>query len=189
MARFVPGTAGGEAVARAGRSSPPDLAALVGVTRELETRLGLPLTVTQISSGDWLVLSVDVAALTDRSVGMLRGRESVAAVRTSAPEAGETGAPPSVRVTINFAPGSHEFKAVSDAATGAATEPLISLLAALEAELGVPLSGEPEEAGQLVLQLNLDALTRRLVEELNALPEIESAQPNYILRAFGTGGE
>lgn len=191
MARFVDGSAANDAAIQASRTSPPNLAALAPVAESLGSSLRLPLEVTQISSGYWLVFSVDVEALTDRSLRMLRGRAGVSAARALAHQAEDADrAPGSVRVTVNFAQGSPEFKAVSDARAGRATEPLAALLAALQGDLGLPLGGEAaEEEGQLILQVNLESLTLRLVEELSALPDVESAQPNYILRAFGPGGE
>ena len=58
------------------------------------------------------------------------------------------------------------------------------LVASLERELGLPLKGEVSRNGRLALQVNLEALTLSLVERLKALPEVESVQPNFLLKGF-----
>src|SRR3990172_5268806 len=47
---------------------------------------------------------------------------------------------------------------------------------------GQPLQGEVDEDATAVAQIDLAALTLKLSEQLKALADIESAQPNYILR-------
>ncbi len=188
MARFVPGSAGSEAVLRAGRESPPDLGALAPVVENLGSRVGIPLQTSQISSGGWFVLSIDLEAIAGRSLQQLGDRDRVVDARLNEQEAGEVGKVPDLGVIIiKFASGSPELKAVVQAREGATDEPLAELLESLAQELAVPLAGEATSQDELLLQIDVEALTLRTVERLQALEEIESAQPNYIVKAFGRG--
>ncbi len=190
MLRFAAGSPGSEAVIRAGQASPPNLAELVHVIDELGARLSLPLRAVQVSSGNWLVLSVDSETLAERSAQRLRDRANVTDAQVRAREAGEAGgARTSLDIVVKFAPGSRGDKALARAWEGATAEPLADLLRDLEQELGVPLIAAARGRCELSLQVDLEALTLSLVDGLKALPEVESAQPNYVLRAFGPGAD
>jgi hypothetical protein len=188
MLKFVAGSPGDDAVIRAGQTSPPNLAALEPVIGELQDGVELPLRVAQISSGNWLLLNVDFQALANQLAARLRGRENVMTVQARASEAEEPGGKPrSVEVLVKFAPGSAEDKAVASALEGGTVEPLADMLSELEQGLGLPLAGAANDPGELALQVDLEALTLSLVDTLKELPDVESAQPNYVLGAFKPG--
>jgi len=58
LAKFVAGSAGDAAVTRAAQASPPDLGALASAVNDLESGVGLPLLATQVSSGNWFIVSM-----------------------------------------------------------------------------------------------------------------------------------
>ena len=56
MVKFVPGSEAAVRVREVSQQAPLRLEALEPVVEQLEARTGLPLTVTQLTSGDWVVL-------------------------------------------------------------------------------------------------------------------------------------
>ncbi|UCF19285.1 MAG: hypothetical protein JSU87_15365 [Gemmatimonadota bacterium] len=186
LAKFVAGSTGDAAVTRAAQAVPPDLGALATVVNDLESGVGLPLLATQVSSGNWFIVSLDLDRLAERTVRQLRDRDNVTAASASAREGDIAGgAPAPLRFAVNFAKDSPEHKALLEANAIGSDEPLVAVLSALRNDLDLPLERVAAGAGELVLQVDLEATTLRLVERLQALPEIEAAQPNYILGAIG----
>ncbi len=188
LAKFVAGSAGDAAVTRAAQANPPDLEALASAVNDLESGVGLPLLATQVSSGNWYIVSLDLDRLGERTVRQLRERDNVTDASAGARE-GESagGAPAPLRMALKFAEESQEHKALARADSTGSDEPLEDVLSALQSELDLPLERVAAGAGELGLEVDLEALTLRLVERLQALPEIEAAQPNYILGAIGLG--
>jgi hypothetical protein len=182
LVRFAPVSGGAEAVARASRSSPPDLKALNPVIDNLETAAHVPLSVKQLSSGDWVVLAVNSDRLTERAAHQLRERRNVAVVQVSPcePEA-SAHCPPPKKLVIRFVPGAPEAEAVSKKLTGTDDAAFAQLTAALTKELDLPLAAKATDAATIQAQIDLRALTMTLIERLKALPDIEAAQPNFIL--------
>ena len=172
MARFAQGSEGGGAVARAMQANPQDLSGLTPAVTALGAKVGVPLRAKQLGSGSWLVLAVDSTVLMGRVEGQLEARENVENVswRDEAP-----------RLLVRFASGSAESRATAQQLAGAADE-LERLVWSLEREVGLPLVAEAVGRQELALGVDVNALTVSVSARLQALPEIESAQPNYILR-------
>ncbi len=61
---------------------------------------------------------------------------------------------------------------------------LDSLVGRIARRIGIPLTGVVS-GNELVVAVALDSLTVELVERLKQQAGIESAQPNYVVRAFG----
>lgn len=183
LVKFVPGTEGSSAVIQASRVSPPDLGALAQVTDRLQAKVNTPLRAKQVTSGQWVLLSVDGDKLTDQLLEKLRGRKNVAGVQ---PTAGKTEAYESVslpkKLVIRFSPGSPESQAVARKLADPNDMGFAHLLRDLEKGVGLPVQGEVDEAAMAVVQIDLGALTLKLCEQLKALADVETAQPNYILR-------
>lgn len=171
LAKFVSGTEGSAAVMRAGQVSPPDLEAVGPIARYLREKTGVPLKATQILGGNWLMLAIDGDGLTDQLIRQLRTRENVAGVRVSpAPPEAPPGISTPKPLVITFAPGTMESKAVAQ------------LMRELERDLDLPLRGELRERSEVLVQVDLQAFTLIVVDRIRALCDIESVQPNYILR-------
>ncbi len=182
LVRFVPGTDGSAAVARASQVNPPDLEVLAPVVSRLQGKTGIPLRAAQVLGGKWFRLSVDGDRLTDQLVRQLRTRDNVAEVRVS-PEQPEAPVGPTVpkKLVIRFSPGSAESEAITQKHVDATDIGFAQLMRELGRDLDLPVEGEVTEKGEALVQIDLRALTPILAERLKALSDIESAQPNYIL--------
>ena len=183
LVRFAPASEGAEAVARTVRVSPLDLKALDSVIDNLETAANVPMSVKQLSSGDWVVLAVDSDRLTERAAHQLRERRTVAGVQVSPyePEASAPGTFPK-KLIISFVPGTQEAEAISQKLAQTDETAFAQLTADLIKELDLPLTAKATDAATIQVQIDLKALTMTLVERLKALPDIEAAQPNFILQ-------
>jgi hypothetical protein len=181
IAKFAPGTDASMAVARATQVSPPDLGALAPAINCLQAKTGIPLKATQVTGGNWVVLSVDNDRLTDQVVTQLRTRNNVAKVEAS-PEKPEQhmGVLLPKKLVIKFLPGSEEAETVAKNLADATDVGFAQLISKLERDLDVPLEAEVIEETKVLVQIDLKALTPILVERLKALCDIESAQLNYI---------
>ncbi len=166
VAKFVPGTEASAAVVRAAERQPLDLAGLRPIAERLGEAARVPLRPTGLNSGHFCVLSVDNGELKDRLARQLRARQGVERVEI----APDTTA---ITVRVAFSAGGEESR----------MRPA-RLVASLERELGLPLKGEVLQDGRVALQVNLEALTLSLVERLKALPDVESVQPNFVLKGF-----
>lgn len=177
---FSPASPGKAAVELALAASPAELAALDPVVTSLETAAAVPLRAIRISSGNWVLVSVDSTRLTDRVAGQLRGRARVKAVEVIPLET-----MPGVRVSrpnglrVQFSPGSAESGIVSAKSPESATNPLAGLIQQIGATLDLPLKGEARDNSRLFLEIDYVALTPIVMDRLKTLPGIESVQPNY----------
>jgi hypothetical protein len=182
LAKFAPGTDESAAVSRATQVTPPDLAALVPVISRLQAKTGVPLKATQVLSGGWVRLSIDGDGLTKQLVRQLRMRDTVVEVRVSP---GKPGTPVDVSspttLLITFSPGSAESKTVEQKLSDPSNLRFGALMRELERDLNLPLKGEVSDDAALLIHVDLNAFTPILADRINALCEIESAQPNYIV--------
>lgn len=166
VARFVPGSEASALVVRVAGRQPLDLAGLSPLADRLGQGAGVPLKASGLGGGHYCTFSLDLRELGDRLARRLRERQRVERVDI----------PPdtvSITLVVWFSPGSEESRM-----------PPARLVPSLERELGVPLTGEASGQGSMVLRVNLDALTLSLVERVKALPDIESAQPNFVMKGF-----
>lgn len=182
LVKFVPGSDGGAAVAQTGRATPPDLASLTPVVDRLAATAGVSLKAKQVTGGGWVVLAVVADELVEELVETLGRRASVAGIGMRADAPGVPGATTAPKaVVVAFAEGSEEYAAAAAKRAGTDSGRFSRLIRALEGDVGVPLKGEVTREDNVVVEIDLHALTEILVERLKALPEIESVQPNYIL--------
>ena len=183
LVKFVPGTEGSAAVIRASRTSPPDFGVLAPVIQRFQAATGVPLKAKQVTGGQWILVSVDGERLTDELVTRLRGRANVAEVRpTPDPSGGTRDASRSRGIVVRFSAGSAEAEAITQKWSRGDDTPVSQLVRALEKDVGLSLKGEATADTTLLLHVDLGMLTLKLSEHLKALADIESAQPNYILR-------
>lgn len=183
LVKFVSGTEGSAAVTRASRTSPPDLGVLAPVIQRFQTATGVPLKAKQVTGGQWILVSVDGERLSDELVTRLRGRANVAEVRlTPDPADGTRDASKPRGIVVRFSAGSAEAEAIARKRSGADDAPFSALVRALEKDVGLSLKGEATADTTLLLHVDLGTLTLKLSDQLKALADIESAQPNYILR-------
>lgn len=171
MLRFAAESEGRAVVVRSMEADPADLSALAFVVTALGARSGVPLRATRLGSGHWLTVAIDSVALVDRVHAQLRARENIDDVtrRGEAP-----------RLLVRLTAGSAEAAAASQA-VGGAMGPLERVVSALEREVGVPLTTASIGRDTIAVDVDMQALTMAVVERMKALPEIEEAQPNYIM--------
>jgi hypothetical protein len=174
LTRFVPGSEQSAVVQRAAGTQPIDLSKLVPIANDLGRSVGVPLRPARVTSGDFCVLAVDAEQVVEHLRRRLSARRNVRHVQAEA-------APSPVRLLLDFTPASDEFTVLS-ATPGDGR--LAGLVASLERDVGVPLKAQVVESSRLALQVDLEALTLRLVERLKAQPILESVQPNYVLEGF-----
>ncbi|MCI0483290.1 MAG: hypothetical protein L0Y78_01775 [candidate division NC10 bacterium] len=183
LVKFVSGTEGSATVTRASRTSPPDLGVLAPVIQRFQSATGVPLKAKQVTGGQWILVSVDEQKLSDELVTRLRGRANAVEVRlTPDPSDGAREASRSKGIVVRFSAGSAEAEAIAQKRSGAGDAPFSALVRALENDVGLPLKGEATADTTLLLHVDFRTLTLKLSDQLKALADIESAQPNYILR-------
>jgi hypothetical protein len=183
LVKFIPGTAGSAAVAQASRVTPPDLGILAPVIQRFQAATGVPLKAKQVTGGQWILVSVDGERLTDQMVTRLRGRVNVAEVQaTPDPSGGPGDSPGSRGIVVRFSAGSAEAEAIAQKQKDGDAPAFSALIRALEKDVGLSLTGEAGADTTLLLHIDLGMLTLKLSEQLKALADIESAQPNYLLR-------
>ncbi len=173
MAHFSQGSESSAALARVMQADPLDLGPLVPTVTTLGAKVGVPLRATRIGSGNWVILDIDSLALTDRVQRQLGARENVEEItpRDEAP-----------RLLLRFTTGSTESRATEQKWEGAADGPLERLVWSLEREVGLPLEVEIVSGREIALGIDIRALTVSVVARLQALSEIDAAQPDYILQ-------
>lgn len=189
IVKFFDANDAGQAVARAMRADQP-LADLAPVATRLSAELGVPLVATRVTSGRELVLSVDrdrlAQPLTQRLARdpAVRSVTPIAAPKTVLPAA-------QVALAVALAPNSEAERLVQQAArAGHQTTPEIDALVARMATGVEPRpAGRVTERGQLVVAIDVAALTRELVARLKRRPDVEYAQPIQLARPYGGGSK
>ncbi len=181
LIKFVPGTEGSTTVIRASQVNPPDLGALARVIKPLEAESGIPLKASQLTGGNWVVLSIDGHRLTEQVVRQLRIRENITEVKVGhGKREAHVGVSLPKKLVIRFLPGSRESETIVKKLSDANDVGFSRLIGEFEKDLDLPLKGEVTDEAKLVVQIDLRALTLTLSERLKALSDIESAQLNYI---------
>jgi hypothetical protein len=185
IVKFRDGDEAGQVVARAMRADQP-LPEVAPVAARLSAELGLPLVATRVTSGRELVLGIDrdrlAQALRERLARdpAVRGVTPIAAPKTVLPAA-------QVALAVELAPNTEAERQVREAArAGHQSGPGIDALVARMAGGADPRpAGRVTERGELVVAIDVAALTRELVERLKRRPDVEYAQVSQIVRPFG----
>lgn len=187
IVKFTAEGSGGRALAQADRD---DLETDTGLTHYLAVLsrdVAVPLRIERLSSGDELLLAIDLEALRSELLTHLRGdpRVESAEEREVTPEAGldEAGS----EALVQFIAGSEAAATVRTShAEGLETSPECQALARdLLGDLGhqpvTRIAGDSE----LVLGIDVRELTKELAARLRERPDIEYAQLNILLQTFG----
>jgi hypothetical protein len=189
IVKFRDGDDAGQAVARAMRADQP-LADVAPIAARLSSELGVPLVATRVTSGRELVLSVDRDRLAQTLTQRLARDPAVRSVTpVAAPKTVLPGA--QVALVVELAPNTEAERQVSETArAGQHTAPEIDALVARMAAGADPRpAGRVNERGQLVVAVDVAALTRELVARLKRRADVEYAQPSQIVRPFGGGAK
>jgi hypothetical protein len=190
IVKFTDASEAGALVARAVRDEPAATAQLPTLAARLSAELGVGLTSARVTSGRELVLSVDREQLLARLAQRAQRDPAVIAVT---PLAGpKTVLPPAeVALTVEFAAGSDAYRQLQRAARAGErrNRDIDALVAGLTAGTDLKPIGHSNERGQLVLTLDVAALTRDLVERLKRRADVEYAQLSQVVRPFGRSRE
>jgi hypothetical protein len=184
MVKFVPGSEAAMRVREVSQQAPLRLEALEPVVKQLEARTELPLTVTQLTSGDWVVLKIDAEHLSRGVADRLRGYQNVAQAEVIGEEQQYIGYSAPQKIAVTFLPGTVEARTVSGTLTDKGGSNLSNLVSRLQQRAASPLKAEVTEQEGLVLQVDLKPLTLTLQDRLHSLPFIESTQLNHVMTAF-----
>ena len=189
IVKFAPKSQGAELVSAASRGSDQPRAHLTSYVDCLGREVGIPIAVKQLGSGGMLIVAIQSADLAARLLDRLRANQNVQEARalpgkTPSPLVGQA------LVEVEFAEGSPEAEAVAKiASSGRETGPELSpITARLERESGVPSTVRVTRSRQLLLSVDLNALTLDLAARLRKRGEVEYAQPNYIRRRMSSAG-
>ncbi len=181
---FAPGSAIERALAGSGGRIEGN-AALADGLAALAREIGVPLVARQLTSGGELLLAVDRDALVEECLRRLRANPNVErAERVAQPQTILPSPREELRVVLR--PGSEAARLAAAAHEGGEPPHALAALASLllpdhPAHPTARLAGEIE----VVLTLDLEALTLDLAARLEERPDVRSVELNRLAEAFG----
>jgi len=184
MIKFVSGSETEKAVREMGQRSPLRLDDLAPVVRQLEASTHIPLIVSQVTSGNWIVLKIDSETLSRGIAERLRGYQNVAEAEIIDEGKRHVGYAPPKKIAVKFVPGSLEVKTITEKLTNQGESNFRALLSRLQQRAESPLKAEVTQQKGLLLQVDLTSLTLTLQDRLKSLPSVESTQLNYVMTTF-----
>jgi hypothetical protein len=184
MVQFVSASDAGKAVAEMSQRSPLRLDDLAPVVRQLETSTHIPLTVSQVTSGNWIVLKIDSETLSRGIAERLRGYQNVAGAEIIDDDTKHVGYVPPKKIAMKFVPGSWEAKTIAEKLMNQGESNFRALMSSLEQRAESPLKAEVTQQNGLLLEVDLTSLTLTLQDRLRSLPSVESTQLNYVMSTF-----
>lgn len=160
------------------------------VASTLSDALRLPLRIDRVTSGQELVIAIRTDVLAAGIVSRLMARDDVEEVSLleDRPEAQRLAG--SLRMRVGLAPEGRMAEALSRAATKAARQDSVvrNLTSPVKRETGFPLQTERVEVRQILLFVDLEALTEGLVNGLKDRGDVEYVQRNILMRPLGGSG-
>ena len=182
LVKFASESEGGIAVVTAIQTDPADLTALGAATADLQTKTGVFLKPTKITADQRVIFSIDVNLLMNDLELRLHKRRNVETVQLKTQTLStKTHVSAPKKLLVAFIEGSPESESLQQQQANHQDRGFATLIPELEKDLKLPLVAEVTQEGEFLLWVDLQKLTMTLVEQLNPLPEIESAQPNYVL--------
>jgi hypothetical protein len=184
IVKFAAGSEAHQVIAGAMRGDLQSDARLVRLANSLSDQLNVPLKSSQVTSGQELVLSIDADAIASKVAEQFSHHSDVGNAKMV--ESGDMKAPAqrNRQVIIEFVPASEtgeELSKVSPENIG--RSPTVQrLITDIEQNLGVKLTVLSAQRNEIVLVIHIDSLTADLVERLRKRPDVEYAQPSFLLR-------
>lgn len=185
IVKFTQASEADRAVARAMRAEQrPD--EITAIATRLSAELGVALVAARVTSGGELVLSIDRARLAQA----LRQRlKRDPAVRDVTPRDPPKTVRPAAQLAfaVDLTADSEARRQVEQAAkAGRRTTPDVDrLVARLTTGVYPAPAGQVSARGELIVTVDVAALTREVVERLKRRPDVEYAQLSHIVRPFG----
>ncbi|MGB0910502.1 MAG: hypothetical protein ACPGYT_09080 [Nitrospirales bacterium] len=181
IVKFVEQTEGDRAVIQAGQTTPINLHGLSSIIDRLQSHTNLPLKGTQVTSGQRVILSVETNILTNRVIKQLNLQDNIAtASLVPLDPHQQTRFSPSNAIAITFVPESIESAIVHRKPQIESNSEFMKIISDLGKIVHLPLKGQLSTGNTVTVQVDLSKLTLSLIEQLQSLPDIASAQPNYI---------
>lgn len=181
--KFTDKSQAGALLAETLRSNPNNNTSLQTVARQLSAELGVMLTAVRVTSGQELVLSIDRATLA-RTLKERLAREP-AVQRVILIENTKTLVPATeLTAMVKLRPDSAAQRQVQrDRRAGHRSSPgLDMLVAGFVSGISPYPAAHIDDAGQLIVSLDLAELIRDLVMRLKRRADVVYAQPNLIVR-------
>ena len=161
---FKPQTDGDRLLRTATESQADAEAALDSLALDLGNKVGVPLLMKQRLSGHRLLLGINCAALEELVAAQLRSQPAVAKIDIpprSSPTCPPSNAPPMLIVELE--PGGRDTQ---EDWSGTVT---------------VPHNLHRDDRARPIVEIDVPTLTLTLVDRLKHLPDLDSAQPNYVM--------
>jgi hypothetical protein len=136
----------------------------------LAKQLGVPLKPAQSTSGPELLLSIDEARLGDTVLAKLEADHRIASVEPRLGEPRSITESPQPQFLVKFQDSALRTESAH-----------VDFMKTLEKELGVPLE-HYESSADLILTVDIFALTLDLVKKLEARTDVDYAQTNALLQ-------
>ncbi len=183
LIRFTAGSAGAAAVEEALKASPPDIGLLTAAVESLHARTRIPLNALRCAGGNDVLVRIDGARLSEQTAARLKAAANVARVEIlPVPGPGPVlGGMQTPGFLVTFEAGNPQAGCISKTRDESRKLNGCNPAAELSEQSGVPLKGRAHDEERLLVEIDMPALTRVLVERLKVLPDIESAQPNFIM--------
>lgn len=189
IVKFKDSSKAGAMVKDALRTDAQADSALAAYLAKLSEEIRIPFQAKQLTSGREIVLSVQQQELTSKLLQKLKQNHHVAeaAELDEKEKTGSQGIGNQVRV--KFRPGSREAKALAKTPGEAQSlgPDLRQFIDGLEKQLGWALSPRVTEKRELILTVDINAVTSNLVERLKKRDDVQYAQPNFLLQRIGAG--
>ncbi len=178
IVKFADDSDAGRRVERALRGHPQDLSGLADLRSRLHRSTGFVLEPERVTSGRELIFRVPEEPLLESVRQTLAERTDVTlaelvAIQSENPRLAQS------MLRVRFREPGDAFDLLTKAyGEQAYSERVQALTAELSAPSGVPVLGAPEADAGLAVTVDRYALLEKLVERLNAMDEVEYAQPN-----------
>jgi hypothetical protein len=185
IVKFKPGSQAQEAVEEARRGGADAAATLTSTTRSLSETTEVPLSFSKLTSGREVVFAIDAQAITDQLTQFADGLEHVGAIRPAALNEGKPTFPPGPRLVLETVRGSPSALSCEHADVANCDAALRDMADTASRETGLPVQTEMLGENEILLTVDMEALTSRLLGHLKARPDVEYAQPNLMLQIRG----
>lgn len=189
VVKFSPTSKAGALVAAASASRGQPNAPLASYVDSLAREVRIPIGVKRLGSGGMLIVAIQRADLVARLLERLRANPHVKEAGALSAAATTPLAAQAV-VQVEFAERSPEAEAVAKIAasgreSGSEMDPFVKRL---EHESGIPLTARVTSPRQVLLSIDLSALTLGLAARLRKCADVEYAQPNFLRRRMSSAG-
>ena len=183
--KFRSGSSGAAAVDEAVETGGEKNARLAAYVGNLGDKLGMPLQAQQVTSGNEVVVGIDLRRFAQNTVERLLAMQAVAGAEDDSSE--RAGPQSAVTLRVSFAADS-QFAAALAEAWGAGAkmhEQLDAFIESASRGLDLPLVYQLDNEGELIVLVDMLQVTETLASRLGELEEVEYAELNQIMQRMG----